>query len=65
VSRNAARSSRSRATKSIGSRSALDAAGLSSRRLYDLRHSFASNALVAGISLYELSRYRGASVRVL
>jgi hypothetical protein len=45
--------------------SALDAAGLSSRRLYDLRHSFASNALAAGISLHELSRYRGASVRVL
>jgi hypothetical protein len=30
-----------------------------------LRHSFASNALAAGISLYELSRYMGASVRVL
>jgi integrase len=44
---------------------ALDAAGVPSRRLYDLRHSFASNALAAGISLYELSRYMGASVRVL
>ena len=44
---------------------ALEAAGLSSRRVYDLRHSFASNALAAGISLYELSRYMGASVRVL
>jgi integrase len=44
---------------------ALDAAGLPPRRLYDLRHSFASNALAAGISLYELSRYMGASVRVL
>jgi integrase len=40
-------------------------AGLPSRRVYDLRHSFASNALAAGISLYELSRYLGASVRVL
>jgi integrase len=44
---------------------ALEAAGLPTRRLYDLRHSFASNALAAGISLYELSRYMGASVRVL
>jgi integrase len=44
---------------------ALEAAGLAPRRLYDLRHSFASNALAAGISLYELSRYMGASVRVL
>ena len=44
---------------------ALEAAGLARRRVYDLRHSFASNALAAGISLYELSRYMGASVRVL
>jgi len=44
---------------------ALEAAGLPPHRLYDLRHSFASNALAAGISLYELSRYMGASVRVL
>jgi integrase len=44
---------------------ALEAAGVAPRRLYDVRHSFASNALAAGISLYELSRYMGASVRVL
>jgi integrase len=44
---------------------ALDAAGVAPRRVYDLRHSFASNALAAGISLYELSRFMGASVRVL
>jgi integrase len=44
---------------------ALEAAGLPPRRVYDLRHGFASNALAAGISLYELSRYMGASVRVL
>jgi integrase len=44
---------------------ALLAGGLPPHRLYDLRHSFASNALAAGISLYELSRYMGASVRVL
>jgi integrase len=40
-------------------------AGVPRRRVYDLRHTFASNALAAGISLYELSRYMGASVRVL
>jgi integrase len=44
---------------------ALEAAGVSPRRVYALRHTFASNALAAGISLYELSRYMGASVRVL
>jgi integrase len=44
---------------------ALEAAGLPQRRVYDLRHTFASTALAAGISLYELSRYMGASVRVL
>jgi integrase len=44
---------------------ALEAAGPTPRRVYDLRHSFASNALAAGISLYELSRYMGASVQVL
>ena len=44
---------------------ALEAAGLPPRRVYDLRHTFASTALAAGISLYELSRYMGASVRVL
>jgi integrase len=44
---------------------ALDAAGLAPRRVYDLRHTFASNALAAGINLYDLSRYMGASVRVL
>jgi integrase len=43
---------------------ALDAAGLPARRLYDLRHTFASNAPPPGTSLYELSRFM-ASVRVL
>jgi integrase len=44
---------------------ALEAAGVPRRRVYDLRHTFASNALAAGISLYELSRFMGASVRVI
>jgi integrase len=44
---------------------ALEAAGVPRRRVYDLRHTFASEALAAGVSLYELSRFMGASVRVL
>jgi integrase len=30
-------------------------------RIYDLRHTFASNALAAGVSLFELSRIMGTS----
>ncbi len=30
------------------------------RRIYDLRHTFATFALPAGISTFELSRYMGA-----
>lgn len=44
---------------------ALEAAGVAPRRVYDLRHTFASHALAAGVSLFELSRFMGASVRVL
>jgi integrase len=32
-----------------------------SRRVYDLRHTFAAHALAAGIGLYELARYMGTS----
>jgi integrase len=32
------------------------------RRIYDLRHTFATFALRAGISTFELSRYMGASL---
>jgi integrase len=32
------------------------------RRVYDLRHTFATFALRAGISTFELSRYMGASL---
>ena len=42
---------------------ALDAAGVGRRGPYHLRHSFASEALAAGISIFELSRLMGASVR--
>jgi hypothetical protein len=35
------------------------------RRIYDLRHTFATFALRAGISTFELSRYRGASLTTI
>ena len=42
---------------------ALEAAGLDRRGPYHLGHTFASEALAAGISIFELSRVMGASVR--
>ena len=36
-----------------------------SRRIYDLRHTFATFALRAGISTFELSRYMGASLTMI
>ena len=44
---------------------ALEAAGLFKRGPYRLRHTFASEALAGGISIFELSRVMGASVRTL
>jgi integrase len=45
---------------------AVEAAGLRrGRRVYDLRHTFATNALAAGISLYELARFMGTSARMI
>jgi integrase len=35
------------------------------RRIYDLRHTFATFALRAGISTFDLSRYMGASLTVI
>ena len=35
------------------------------RRIYDLRHTFATFALRAGISTFELSRYMGASLTII
>jgi len=35
------------------------------RRIYDLRHTFATFALRAGISAFELSRYMGASLTMI
>jgi integrase len=44
---------------------ALEAAGIPSRRIYDLRHSFATWALDAGLSIFELARYMGTSVEMI
>jgi integrase len=42
---------------------ALDAAGIERRGPYHLRHTFATEALAAGISIFELARIMGASVK--
>lgn len=44
---------------------ALEAAGVARRRIYDLRSTFASQALAAGVSVFELARIMGASVRMI
>lgn len=44
---------------------ALDAAGLERRGPYRLRHTFATEALAAGISIFELARVMGTSVKVI
>lgn len=45
---------------------AIEAAGIATpARLYDLRSTFASNALAAGLTVYELARVMGTSVRMI
>jgi integrase len=44
---------------------ALEAAGITHRRIYDLRHTFASHALAAGVPIFELARFMGTSVRMI
>jgi hypothetical protein len=34
-------------------------------RIYDTRHTFASNAIVAGIGLFELAKVRGTSLEMI
>jgi integrase len=41
---------------------AVPAAGLEHRTPYALRHTFASFAIAAGVSLFELARFMGTSV---
>jgi integrase len=43
---------------------ALEAAGITDRRIYDLRSTFASHALAARVSVFELARIIGTSVRM-
>jgi integrase len=44
---------------------ALEAAGVPYRRIYDLRSTFASHALAAGVSAFELARIMGTSVAMI
>jgi integrase len=44
---------------------ALEAAGIEKRGPYHLRHTFATEALAAGISIFELARLMGTSVRMI
>ena len=44
---------------------ALEAAGIRQRGSYQLRHSFASEALAAGVSIFELARVMGTSVKMI
>ena len=45
---------------------AIDAAGIAKpARLYDLRSTFASNALAAGITMFELARIMGTSAKMI
>jgi integrase len=44
---------------------ALEAAGLRRRGPYQLRHTFATEALAAGISIFELARVMGTSVKMI
>jgi len=44
---------------------AIESAGIPHRRIYDLRHTFATNALDKGVTLFELSRFMGTSVELI
>lgn len=44
---------------------ALRAAGLPHRRIYDMRHTFATWSLAAGMSIFTLSRRMGTSVQMI
>jgi integrase len=44
---------------------ALEAAGIVQRGPYHLRHTFATEALAAGVSIFELARLMGTSVAMI
>jgi integrase len=48
-----------------GDRAQIAAGIVPPRRVYDLRHTFATFALRAGISTFDLSRYMGASLTMI
>jgi integrase len=43
----------------------LEAAGVAKRGPYQLRHTFATEALAAAMSIFELARLMGCSVKVI
>jgi integrase len=43
----------------------LKAAGIAHRRIYDMRHTFATWSLAAGMSIFTLARRMGTSVRMI
>jgi integrase len=43
----------------------LEAAGIRKRGPYHLRHTFATEALAAGVSTFELSRVMGTSIAMI
>jgi integrase len=44
---------------------ALKAAGIEHRRIYDMRHTFATWSLAAGMSIFTLARRMGTSVQMI
>ena len=44
---------------------ALEAAGITQRSPYHLRHTFATEALAAGVSTFELARLMGTSLAMI
>src|SRR3954463_11769390 len=43
----------------------LEAAGVKHRRIYDLRHTYATWSLAAGIDIFTLARRMGTSVKMI
>ena len=43
----------------------LAAAGIEHRRIYDLRHTYASWSLAAGVDIFTLARRMGTSVKMI
>ena len=44
---------------------ALEAAGVAKRGPYSLRHTFATNALAKGVSIFQLARLMGTSAEII